>query len=522
MAKRKKASYLPKSEEAKKRVLDTLAKGRETQKKMRQAGFEPNKGLIAPDARIYEEDIVLWAQEQYMLKSGPIRLESWQIEGILKPLYSRNSSGHRKYTQGLILMPKKNGKSELASLVALFTATSPRTPEGSEIYVCASDRAQSGRVVFKRISDAIRRNRLLNKMFLVTTTKVTNKKTGTFIEILETGGTTSGLSPLLIIWDELWQFESDLLQQHYEELCEVPNVEEPMQLIITYPGPSEDSLLYRLYKQAKSGVDKEFFFYHTHENKASWVTQKYLDSQRLRLRETTYLRLHEARWAGAASQFVTPGAVDAITDRQLVRAPAARRNAHIGVDIGVRNDYAALAVIGYDQAGAEGKFELIDHRLFKPEDYPDHVVPLIEVEDAIKEFAQEYFIQSIRYDPSQFERSAQVLAELIACEFVRLNQTSGQLTTLASQLYQHIQAKTLKIYPSPEVREHLLHCQAVETARGWKLSKLSGSKKIDLAAAISFALDGCINEVEGGTMTVEELQDSICICPDYRSAYKRW
>ena len=71
-----------------------------------------------------------------------------------------------------------------------------------------------------------------------------------------------------------------------------------------------------------------------------------------------------------------------------------------------------------------------------------------------------------------------------------LPQTSGNLTEAATTLWDALTHRSLRLYRAPDLRGHALNASVVETPRGMRLTKSTGSRKIDGLAALSFALIG--------------------------------
>ena len=84
-------------------------------------------------------------------------------------------------------------------------------------------------------------------------------------------------------------------------------------------------------------------------------------------------------------------------------------------------------------------------------------------------------------------RSVQTLREA-GLEVEEYNQTLNNLTEATEALYSAFLAKNLKLYPAPDLRQHVLNAVSVETPRGIRLSKQKTSNKIDAAVALSFAV----------------------------------
>jgi phage terminase large subunit-like protein len=69
----------------------------------------------------------------------PLRLRDWQRE-LLIQAFASNGSGF-KHRVNLVGQPRKNGKSALASGIALWSLLTG--PKGGEVYSCAADKRPS-------------------------------------------------------------------------------------------------------------------------------------------------------------------------------------------------------------------------------------------------------------------------------------------------------------------------------------------------------------------------------------------
>jgi phage terminase large subunit-like protein len=74
----------------------------------------------------------------------PFELLDWQRDDIFYPLYGwKRPDGTRRYRKAYVEIPKKNGKSTIASGVGLFMTVGDGEP-GAEVYSAATDRGQAG------------------------------------------------------------------------------------------------------------------------------------------------------------------------------------------------------------------------------------------------------------------------------------------------------------------------------------------------------------------------------------------
>jgi phage terminase large subunit-like protein len=78
----------------------------------------------------------------------PLELEQWQYE-IIATMLARDENGRRRFTEGLLGLPRKNGKSTLSSAIALFFLIFEGTlhDAGAEVYAAAASKDQA-KIVF--------------------------------------------------------------------------------------------------------------------------------------------------------------------------------------------------------------------------------------------------------------------------------------------------------------------------------------------------------------------------------------
>src|SRR5215472_9985657 len=73
----------------------------------------------------------------------PFRLRAWQEKKIIRPLFSIDrATGKRKYRMCLLMMPRKNGKTELIAALAIDGLMFDGE-DGGEVYSAAADKDQA-------------------------------------------------------------------------------------------------------------------------------------------------------------------------------------------------------------------------------------------------------------------------------------------------------------------------------------------------------------------------------------------
>lgn len=134
----------------------------------------------------------------------PFILEPWQRDEIVKPLFGwkRKSDGLRRFRVFWGEVPKKNGKSGLASGIALLLLAGDREP-GAEIYGAAVDKDQA-KIVYNVAEEMVNASAKL-KRFIVPGKKAiyVPKLKATYTAVSSETANKHGISPHGVIIDEV-------------------------------------------------------------------------------------------------------------------------------------------------------------------------------------------------------------------------------------------------------------------------------------------------------------------------------
>ncbi len=455
--------------------------GKRWGKKAIEAKIEEKADPFSP---VYRDNIIGFLQDHYYIPEtkAPVKLEDWQKERIFEPLFELDpGTGLRRYSLGLIGLPKKNSKSTMAAMIGNYFLF--QDEEFGEIILTANSKDQSSWIIFDKLKKSLLMNREEFKHVKILDDAVEVKRTGTVARIVAPNyRTASGTNPSLTLYDELWAFELDTARKFWDELTQSPARRQPLALVFSYAGFEEDSLLYELYKKGLEGKDPKMFFLWEHKNLASWVTKDYLKTQRKRLRPNTYLRLHENRWTSGEEAFIDLDLWDRCVDKKHRPAlPNKETSLVIGIDIGISHDCSAVVALARD----EDKIKLACHRAWQPSK-KKKIDLEASVEGYIKELAKDYTVKEVRFDPYQFHRSATTLAKE-GLNMVEFPQTTDRLTAMSQNLYDLIKGGNLVLYKDREMRSHAEKATAKETPRGWRIVKKKASHKIDLIIALGMA-----------------------------------
>ena len=133
-----------------------------------------------------------------------LRLRPWQRK-FLKAVYREDKHGVRPVRTAVLSMARKNGKSQLAAALALCHLCGPEAESRGEVYSCANDRFQSGRI-FNEMVALINRHAALSARTNITSFRkeIHDLVNGSiYVALTAEAKTKLGLSPSFVIYDEL-------------------------------------------------------------------------------------------------------------------------------------------------------------------------------------------------------------------------------------------------------------------------------------------------------------------------------
>src|SRR6266568_1908214 len=176
----------------------------------------------------------------------PIRLRDWQ----------KRDTPTR---QAIISVGRKNGKTSFAAMLVLAHLVGPEARRNAQIYSTAQSRDQAG-IVFALASKMVRMNPELSDpavcIIRESEKALYSPLTGVRYKALSAETATSfGLSPVLVIHDELGQVRGDR-SPLYDALETAMGAQiEPLSIVISTQAPTGLDLLSKLIDDAKTGAD---------------------------------------------------------------------------------------------------------------------------------------------------------------------------------------------------------------------------------------------------------------------------
>jgi len=110
----------------------------------------------------------------------------------------------------------------------------------------------------------------------------------------------------------------------------------------------------------------------------------------------------------------------------------------------------------------------------------------------VRELASRFNLRGCFYDPWQMTALSQQLTK-DGIKMVEFPQSSGNLTRAGDHLLDLIRGQNLRMYANARLRTAANQATAVESSRGWRISKQKSRHKIDALVALAMAAVGALD-----------------------------
>jgi phage terminase large subunit-like protein len=463
----------------------------------------------------------------------PLILEPWQREFWWEALELDPSTGLRVYQELGLGIPRKNGKSTMASGAGHYFLVADGENE-PEVYVGAAARNQAGIVLGQMRSMALRSPRLLDHLIVRRYNLECPKNGGIARSLSSDGALQHGLNPSCNIIDELQAHKDDTL---WTALTTGTGArDQPITLWISSAGPNDEGILAGLLASMRDGPGELedrgslliyrdrangvlIFWYGAPRdadiedpavwlacNPASWLSDGvYLRKEFARLRARGALlewrMFHLNQFPGREEHWLAdaPGAWEGCVDASVPL------NVALPVGVGVfkttHSDAASIAV-----AQRQGERMVLRVQMFEPEAATGRVSleamrthlrelrgshPLAQARDEKTKRALPG--PAIAYDRWSFAESAEEL-EQEGLNMVDFPQYASTMGPASGKAYELITTRRLIHDGDARLAEHVANTQAVITDRGMKIvPERAGAKRrnhgaVAMVMAIAMAM----------------------------------
>jgi phage terminase large subunit-like protein len=431
-------------------------------------------------------------------------LTAWQKQ-LITNLYERRPDGLLRYRRSLIGLGRKNGKSLLGSLIALYGLIEGE--HGAEVYSAAGDRRQA-RVVFDEAKWQVQQSPALSGICKVYRDAIEVPSTHSVYRVLSSDAKLQqGLNPSTVIFDELHvQPNSEL----WDALTLGSGARRDPQIVaITTAGYDMSSICGTLYaygqKVCRGEIDDDSFGFWWFEapegcdmnDRDAWLQanpnllEGLLDweDMELAVRQTSEISVRRYRfnqWVRTADDSWLPQGAFELCRSDLQLVPGAPT--WIGVDMALKRDTTAVVLVQH----VEGRL-VARAKIWLPE---GGVLDVSAVESYLREMAQQYDIQEIAFDPAFFMRTAEALAE-DGFPLVEFPQSPQRMIPACGNLYDLIVNQRLAHDGNPLFTDQVLSAAQRMRDNGWTLSKGKSKRKIDAVIALAMAADrATVKQVE--------------------------
>jgi len=298
-------------------------------------------------------------------------LRGWQERKIIRPLFKIDrATGKRKHRMCLLMIPRKNGKTELIAALAidglLFDGEI-----GAEVYSAAADKDQAA-LAFNVAAQMIRNDQdLLARCDILDSQKrIVDHKTGSFYRAISAEAYSKhGFNASRILYDELHAAPN---RELWDVLTSSTGARaQPLSVAISTAGYDRHSILFELYTHAKRvaenpELDPSFLpIIFEAPTDADWTDEKVwhaanpalgdfrsLDEMRtacarareIPAQENAFRRLYLNQWTEQASRWIAIAAWDACKT-PIDRATLRGRRCFVGLDLSSTTDLTAVVAV---------------------------------------------------------------------------------------------------------------------------------------------------------------------------------
>jgi phage terminase large subunit-like protein len=432
-----------------------------------------------------------------------MQLRPWQRE-ILNDIFELRKDGRRRYRRGLLMMPRKNGKSILASGIALYSLF---TEMGAEVAIVAGDRAQA-RIVFRECARMVELDPILSRKLHTLRDVIEYPETGSVLRVLSADASRAeGYNFSTVIFDEV-HIQPD------DRLWATVNLgsgarRNPLVLGISTAGAKINtrgafSLCYSLWQygqRIKTGeVDDPTFYFQwfAAPEALEWNTPEaaaaanpaygdFLDPEDFAaaarsLPRDEYETKRLNRWVTSSESFLPQGVWEACEDKTLTLDKA--DPIVLGFDGSFSNDSTAIVacrisdkalfVLGHWERGID---EALTWR-----------VPVEEVEAAMTGICLSHEVKEIVCDPFRWQRSMEVWQQM-GLPVVEFPQTPGRMVPATAAMYDAVVNGNVKHDGDPRLARHAANATPYYSRNGLMVKKEAKQslKRIDLFVAAIMA-----------------------------------
>lgn len=463
----------------------------------------------------------------------PFNLRPWQRR-ILQQLFKTRPDGRRQYRTCLLMLARKNGKSEIAAALAIYFLLFD-DEAGGEVYSAAADKDQAA-LVFNVAAQMIRNDAELDAMCEIVDSqkRIVHRESGSFYRAISAEAYSKhGFNASAVIYDELHAAPT---RELWDVLATSQGARrQPIMMAISTAGYDKHSILWELYAHGKRvlenpALDPSFLpvIYEAPAD-ADWTNQKVWKqanpalgdfrsleemeilcarAKEIPAQENTFRRLYLNQWTEQATRWIAMPTWDAC-QRPIDRARLRGRPCYVGLDLSSTKDLTALVGVFPDGGGFDvlaeffvpldtlrerSKQDRVPYDLWYPQGYlhatEGNRVDYKFVRRRLQAWGEEFHVQELAVDPWNATNLITELKDEDHFVVIEVRQTMANLSAATKAFERAILAQELRHDGHPILRWNVSNVSVIADANeNLRPSKKVSSERIDGVVALIMALD---------------------------------
>lgn len=468
----------------------------------------------------------------------PIDLEPWQIFIVANVFgWKKKATGKRRYTYADVFVPRKNGKTTFAAVLALYCMMLDGE-SGAEVYAAAVDREQA-RICFEASKELISVSMFSRLVKTYTSSLVYQKTASSYKPLSKETKNKDGLNPSCAVCDERHAWQTN-------EIFEVLKTgigarSQPLIFSISTAG-NDTSLPYfsdiKFLKEVMMGIkekDNHFIMLYTPDDEDAWddpmtwhkvnpnygvsLSPTYMENEYLEAKQkggtvlAAFCTKNLNKWVDAPTVWIADDTVKE-NNHDLDESQLLGEECYVGIDIASKTDLTCASFYFPKYKAFKYLFIIPEAKVIELEDRVDYrrwaeqgwvtVAPgkVIDEEwylERLKIELDKYNIKCIAYDPwgmwnmiQKFGRYQEVLLEY---------QQSIRYMSVPTKWFESAVLKSeLNFMHNPILRWNMQNVVIyTDPNANIKLDKARSRNKIDGVVATVNAIGGWLNKTTGDT-----------------------
>lgn len=467
-------------------------------------------------------------------KGKPVKLEPWQIAILTRLFGWKRADGTRWFRRLDLWLPRKNGKSELIAIIALYMlfADGEVSPE---VYLCANDKEQAG-VVFNAAAAMVMAEYELSSRAAVFNSKrsksiIVAESAGSLQAITSTPTNKDGFMPSCAIFDEIHEMRRT---EFFDKMLTGSGTRrQPLTCVISTAGKDLTTVGYREYLldkrilAGKSQINDRLVVIFEADPADDWTSEatwrkanpnfgisakrqefvsKVAEAREEPEKEAAFKRYFLNLWVAEASGWLRRDQWQACGGA-LDLAEIAKLPCWIGLDLSMRSDLTAATCVYRDDSGEEPVFYVVPH-FWLPEDgidakqardgvpyrtwqqlglltlTPGQCVDYTVVRDHILDLNTKLAVREVCYDPYNATALAAMLQEA-GMTTVEIRQAHANIAPTTMEAKNLVLQRRLRHGDNPILDWNVDNVRVYSDRNGNEsLSKKSSKARIDGLAAM--------------------------------------